>query len=63
MSEAADLDPRKEFQDRRVSLIEELEEVQMGREPHQITNIWTTMNREERERVLAILRKNVDLFA
>jgi hypothetical protein len=63
MSEAADLDPRKEFQDRRVSLIEELEEVQMGREPHQITNIWTTMSREERERVFAILRKNVDLFA
>ncbi|KAK2427055.1 hypothetical protein QL285_025661 [Trifolium repens] len=45
-----DLDPREEFQDRRVSPIEELEKVQIGNEAHQITNIGTSMQPEERER-------------
>jgi hypothetical protein len=46
-----------------VSPIEELEEVQIGEEQHQTTSIGTTMDPKEREEVLAILKKNVDLFA
>ncbi|KAK2409009.1 hypothetical protein QL285_044467 [Trifolium repens] len=61
--EAAELDPREDFQERRVSPIEELEEIQIGKEQHQTTNIGTTMGVEEREEVLAILKENVDLFA
>jgi hypothetical protein len=38
-----DLDPREEFQDRRVSSIKELEQVQIGEATHQITNIGTTL--------------------
>jgi hypothetical protein len=45
-----DLDPREEFQDRRVSPIEELEKVQIGSEAHQTTSIGTSMQPEERER-------------
>ncbi|WJX66040.1 hypothetical protein P8452_50635 [Trifolium repens] len=58
-----DLDPREELQDRRVSLIEELEKVQIGSEAHQTTNIGTSMKPEEREKILATLKKNIDLFA
>jgi hypothetical protein len=58
-----DLDPREEFQDRRVSPIEELEKVQIGSEAHQTTNIGTSMQPEEREKILATLKKNIDLFA
>jgi hypothetical protein len=54
MNEAADLDPREELQDRRVSPIEELEEVQIGDEAHQTTNIGTTMQRLEKDKVLTI---------
>ncbi|KAK2371898.1 hypothetical protein QL285_073098 [Trifolium repens] len=61
--EAAELDPREDFQERRVSPIEELEEVQIGKEQHQTTSIGTAMGEEERKEVLAILRENVDLFA
>jgi hypothetical protein len=60
---AANLDPREDFQERRASPIEELKEVQIGSEQHQITSIGTAMGDEERSCVLAILRKNVDLFA
>ncbi|KAK2445921.1 hypothetical protein QL285_016792 [Trifolium repens] len=45
-----DLDPREEFQDRRVSPIEELEKVQIDSEAHQTTNIDTSMQPEKRER-------------
>jgi hypothetical protein len=38
-----DLDPREEFQDRRVSPIEELEQVQIGEEAHQTTNVGTAL--------------------
>jgi predicted HAD superfamily phosphohydrolase len=58
-----DLDPREEFQDRRVSPIEELEKVQIGEEAHQTTNIGTSLQPEEREKILATLKKNIDLFA
>jgi hypothetical protein len=61
--EVAELDPREDFQKRRVSPIEELEEVQIGEEQHQTTSIGSTMGAEEKEEVLAILRENVDLFA
>ncbi|PNY11290.1 gag-pol polyprotein [Trifolium pratense] len=61
--ENADMDPREEFQDRRVSPIEELEQVQIGEEPHQTTNLGTTLLHSEREKIMKILKKNVDLFA
>jgi hypothetical protein len=61
--EATELDPREDFQERRVSPIEEQEEVQIGKEQHQTTSIGTAMGDEERRGVLAILRENVDLFA
>jgi hypothetical protein len=61
--EVAELDPREDFQERRVSPIEELEEVQIGKEQHQTTSIGTAMGEEERRNVLTILRENVDLFA
>ncbi|WJX88497.1 hypothetical protein P8452_70580 [Trifolium repens] len=47
--EAAELDPREDFQDRRVSPIEELEEIQIGKEQHQTTSIGTAMGEEERK--------------
>jgi hypothetical protein len=58
-----DLDPREEFQDRRVSPIEELENIQIGEEAHQTTNIGTSLQPEEREKIQATLKKNIDLFA
>ncbi|MCI86506.1 hypothetical protein A2U01_0107787, partial [Trifolium medium] len=57
------MDPREEFQDRRVSPIEELEQIQIGGATHQTTNIGTTLQPAEKERILKILRDNVDLFA
>ncbi|WJX56837.1 hypothetical protein P8452_42457 [Trifolium repens] len=61
--EMTELDPREDFQERRVSPIEELEEIQIGKEQHQTTSIGTAMGEKERRDVLAILRENVDLFA
>jgi hypothetical protein len=53
--EVAELDPREDFQERRVSPIEELEEVQIGKEQHQTTSIGTAMGEEERRNILTIL--------
>ncbi|KAK2449974.1 hypothetical protein QL285_009117 [Trifolium repens] len=50
-----DLDPREEFH-RRVSPIEELEKVQIGKEAHQTTNMGTSLQPEEREKILATLK-------
>ncbi|CAJ2637529.1 unnamed protein product [Trifolium pratense] len=61
--EIADMDPWEEFQDKRVSPIEELEQVQIGEEPHQTTNLGTALSHTERENIMKILKKNVDLFA
>jgi hypothetical protein len=63
MMEAADLDPREEFHEERVSPIDELEEVQIGNEEHQITKLRVNMQPQERMEILKILKKNVDLFA
>jgi hypothetical protein len=63
MIEAADLDPREEHKEDRVSPMGELEEVQIGRENHQTTSLGTNMQPEERGRILEILKRNVDLFA
>jgi hypothetical protein len=38
-----DLDPREKFQDRRVSPIEELEQVQIGEAAHKTTNLGTAL--------------------
>ncbi|KAK2435872.1 hypothetical protein QL285_020899 [Trifolium repens] len=61
--EMTELDPREDFQERRVSPIEELKEIQIGKEQHQTTSIGAAMGEEERRDVLAILKENVDLFA
>ncbi|MCI22155.1 hypothetical protein A2U01_0043331, partial [Trifolium medium] len=63
MVETADLDPREDFQDRRVSPTEELEDIQIGDSPSQTTNLGTGLDFEEKEKIVAILRKNIDLFA
>ncbi|GAU32939.1 hypothetical protein TSUD_153560 [Trifolium subterraneum] len=63
MSEATELDPREEFHEGRVSPIEDLEEIKIGSEPHQVTNIGTTLPAEEKDKVIETLRRNVDLFA
>ncbi|MCI31859.1 hypothetical protein A2U01_0053071, partial [Trifolium medium] len=57
------LDPREEFQDRRVNPIEELEQVQIGEAAHQVTNLGTALNPVEKEKILAILKSNIDLLA
>ncbi|GAU21317.1 hypothetical protein TSUD_372110 [Trifolium subterraneum] len=72
MVNITDLDPREEFQERRVSPIEDLrrvspiedlEKVQIGEHSHQTTNIGTSLQPEERERIVTLLRNNRDLFA
>ncbi|MCI16201.1 hypothetical protein A2U01_0037343 [Trifolium medium] len=63
MAETTDLDPREEFQDRRVSPMEELESIQIGEAAHQTTSLGTHLGEEEKEKIIAILKKNVDLFA
>ncbi|CAJ2642757.1 uncharacterized protein LOC123899916 [Trifolium pratense] len=63
IEEVTDLDPREEFKDQRVSPIENLEPVQIGSAEHQVTYIGTQLNNEEKERIVATLRSNVDLFA
>ncbi|CAJ2644717.1 unnamed protein product [Trifolium pratense] len=61
--ENSDMDPREEFQDRRVSPIEDLEQVQIGDHPHQTTSLGTALPNEERGRIIKILKDNADLFA
>ncbi|GAU32582.1 hypothetical protein TSUD_146960 [Trifolium subterraneum] len=63
MVNITDLDRREEFQDRRVSPIEDLEQVQIGEHSHQTTNIGTSLQLEEREKIVTLLRNNRDLFA
>jgi hypothetical protein len=58
-----DLDPREDFQDRRVCPIEDLEQVRIGEKPHQVTNMGTALKPEEKEKILAMLKKNIDFFA
>jgi hypothetical protein len=47
----------------RVSPIEDLEQVQIGEQPHQTTNIGTSLQPEERERIITLLHNNKYLFA
>ncbi|MCI23558.1 hypothetical protein A2U01_0044739, partial [Trifolium medium] len=63
MINVTDLDPREDFQERRVSPIEELEKIQIGEATHQTTNIGTALHPEERNKIISILRNNKDLFA
>ncbi|GAU46453.1 hypothetical protein TSUD_402200 [Trifolium subterraneum] len=63
MVETSDLDPREEFQDRRVSPIEDLEPIQIGEAPHELTNLGTQLDEGEKEKIIEILKKNDDLFA
>ncbi|MCI41466.1 hypothetical protein A2U01_0062699, partial [Trifolium medium] len=51
-----DMDPREEFQDRRVSPIKVLEQVQIGEEPHQTTNLGKTLLPAEKARIMKILK-------
>ncbi|PNX91900.1 gag-pol polyprotein [Trifolium pratense] len=63
MVESAEMDPREELHNRRVSPIEELEQIQIGGQPHQTTNLGTALSAQERERIIKILKDNADLFA
>ncbi|GAU43838.1 hypothetical protein TSUD_371170 [Trifolium subterraneum] len=63
MVSITDMDPREEFQDMRVSPIEDLEQVQIGEQSHQTTNIRTSLQPAKKERIITILRNNRDLFA
>ncbi|GAU35844.1 hypothetical protein TSUD_63330 [Trifolium subterraneum] len=47
----------------RVSPIEDLEPIQIGEAPHELTNLGTHLDEGEKEKIIEILRKNVDLFA
>ncbi|GAU24176.1 hypothetical protein TSUD_84110 [Trifolium subterraneum] len=49
--------------DRRVSPIEDLEPIQIGEAPHELTNLGTHLDEGEKEKIIEILRKNIDLFA
>ncbi|MCI34038.1 hypothetical protein A2U01_0055256, partial [Trifolium medium] len=62
MISSTELDPREEFHDIRVSPIEELEQVQIREVTHQVTNLGSALNPSERERILSILKSNIDLF-
>ncbi|MCH90938.1 gag-pol polyprotein, partial [Trifolium medium] len=59
----ADLDPREDFQEGRVSPIEELKQVLIGEMPHQVTNLGTALEPSEEEHIVSLLRRNIDLFA
>ncbi|MCI36149.1 hypothetical protein A2U01_0057371 [Trifolium medium] len=63
MINTADLDPREEFHDIRVSPIEELQQVQIGKEAHKTTNLGTALQPTEKARIVKIMKENVDLFA
>ncbi|MCI30293.1 hypothetical protein A2U01_0051502, partial [Trifolium medium] len=58
-----DLDPREDFQEERVSPDDKLKEVQIGDQPHQTTNLGANLEPSEEERVVELLKRNVDLFA
>ncbi|MCH81899.1 hypothetical protein A2U01_0002693 [Trifolium medium] len=62
MAEATNLDPREEFRDRRVIPIEELESIQIGESSHQTTSLGTHLGEEEKDKIISILKRNVDLF-
>ncbi|MCI33194.1 hypothetical protein A2U01_0054410, partial [Trifolium medium] len=59
----ADLDPREDFQEGRVSPIEELKQILIGEMPHQVTNLGTALELSEEERIITLLKRNLDLFA
>jgi hypothetical protein len=61
--DVADLDPREDFQEERVSPVDELKQVQIGDQPHQTTNLGTNLKPSEEERVVELLKRNADLFA
>ncbi|PNX78768.1 gag-pol polyprotein, partial [Trifolium pratense] len=63
MVDSEDMDPREEFQDRRFNPIEELEQIQIGVEPHQTTNLGRELLPTDKARIVKILKENVDLFA
>jgi hypothetical protein len=61
--DVADLDPREDFQEERVSPVDELKQVQIGDQPHQTTNLGTNLEPSEEEMVVELLKRNADLFA
>ena len=58
-----DLDPREEYQQKRLEPTETLKEVAIGPHPHQSTKIGTSLVPSEEEDLIDLLRKNLDLFA
>jgi len=58
-----DLDPREEYQQERLEPTEEIKEVLIGSQPHQLTKIGTSLDPAEEEDLVQLLKTNLDLFA
>lgn len=58
-----DLDPREEYHQERIEPTEQLKEVGIGPEPHQVTKLSTSLNLDEELALRHLLKDNVDLFA
>jgi hypothetical protein len=58
-----DLDPREEYQQERIKSIEDLKEVLISPEPHQVTRLATSLQPEEDLALTQLLKENLDLFA
>lgn len=59
----ANLDPREDFSDQHLKLIEDLKQIQTGKTPDQVTSIGANLSQEEEGTIIELLRNNIDLFA
>jgi hypothetical protein len=57
-----DLDPREEYQKERIKPTEDLKEVRIGPEPHQVTKLGISLQPEEECTLTKLLQDNLDLF-
>jgi hypothetical protein len=58
-----DLDPREVYQKERIKPTEDLKEVCIGPEPHQVTKLGTFLQLEEECTLTKLLQDNLDLLA
>jgi hypothetical protein len=58
-----DLDPMEDFQSEHIEPTEDLKEISIGPEAHKTTKIGTTLDPQEEAAIIALLKRNVDLFA
>jgi len=57
-----DLDPREEYEQERIEPSEELKEVCIGLELHQVTKLGTSLQPEKEVALTQLLKDNLDLF-